>query len=138
MRAVRPIGLAVVVFLTFVFVFGCTSYVPPTVTRALATPMKANPRFFILARFQNWRIAESLRNAGLTAAHSVANADYTLDVRVGQNRRSTSCGSIHNVAYLLRSEGRFVMVIKGRGLTGHCSPNIFDAMSQKLASFVGS
>jgi hypothetical protein len=44
---------------------------------------------------------------------------------------------VSNVAYLLRSGRRYEMVIKGRGLTGSCTPNIFDALSQMLASYAG-
>jgi hypothetical protein len=29
------------------------------------------------------------------------------------------------------------MVIKARGLTGTCAPNVFDDMSQKLATYFG-
>ena len=36
------------------------------------------------------------------------------------------------------AETATLMVIKGRGLTGTCAPNVFDDMSQKLATYFGS
>jgi len=54
---------------------------------------------------------------------------------MGRNRWSTTCGGVSNVAYLPKSSGRYVLVIKGSGLTGSCSPNVFDDMSQMLASY---
>ena len=42
-----------------------------------------------------------------------------------------------NVVYILDGRGGHLMVIKGRGLTGACVPNIFDDMSQKLATSFG-
>ena len=51
-------------------------------------------------------------------------AAYTLRVRVGDNRLTDYAPSVH---------GRNVMVIKARGWTGSCEPNMFDEMSAKLA-----
>ena len=62
-------------------------------------------------------------------------ADYTLDVRVGRSRYRTSCGSVRNVVYILSNASGRLMIIKGRGLTGSCSPNVFDDLSQKLAFY---
>ncbi len=127
--------LAVVIVLQLVLLPGCATPVPATVTRAPASPLKSNPRIFLRATVQRQRIADALRDAGLRTAESFNDFDYTLEVRVGRNRRSTTCGGVNNVAYLLKSSGRYVLVIKGRGLTGSCSPNVFDDMSQMLASF---
>ena len=136
MRNANPMGLAVV--LQLVLLSSCTAPVPATVTRAPATALRSNPKIFVQATIQRGRIVESLRNAGINAQDSLPGADYTLLVKVGRNRRSTPCGGISNVAYLLSGEGRYVLVIKGRGPTGSCITNVFDDMSHELASYVGS
>jgi hypothetical protein len=130
--------MGLVIVLQLVLLSGCTAPVPATVTRAPATALESNPKVFVQATVQQGRIVESLRNAGIDAQDSLPGADYTLVVKVGRNRRSTQCGGISNVAYLLSGEGRYVLVIKGRGLTGSCRPNIFDEMSEMLASYAGS
>lgn len=127
--------LAVVIALQLVLLPGCTTPVPATVTRAPTSPLKSNPRIFLEAAVQRQRIADALHDAGLRTAESFNDFDYTLEVRMGRNRWSTTCGGVSNVAYLPKSSGRYVLVIKGRGLTGSCSPNVFDDMSQMLASY---
>jgi hypothetical protein len=101
-------------------------------------PLKANPAVFLQARVQRPRVAESLRNAGVRLAESFAEADYILTTNVGRRRQTQVCGGSSNIAYILDGRGRHLMVIKGRGLTGTCTPNIFDDMSQELASYFGS
>ena len=137
MRIAYPVGLAVAVVLQLVLLSSCTTPVPATVTRAPAAPLKSNPKIFVQATVQRERIVASLRDAGLEAVDLSSDTDYTLKVRVGRSRRGTHCGGISNVAYVLSGEGRYVMVIKGRGLTGGCRLNIFDEMSHMLESYVG-
>ena len=48
-------------------------------------------------------------------------------------RLTDVCGQKHNVSYSLAVHGSNVMVIKARGWTGSCEPNMFDEMSAKLA-----
>ena len=135
MRITQTAVLAVVIALQLVFLSGCTTIVPATVTRGPAFPLKANPKIFLRATVQYERIADSLRDAGLGTAESGNDFDYTLDVKVGRNRRSRECGGLSNVSYVLVRSGQYVLVIKGRGMTGTCNPNVFDDMSHKLASF---
>jgi hypothetical protein len=101
-------------------------------------PLKENPAVYLLAGAQRPRVAESLRNAGVRLAESFAEADYILNVNVGRTRAAQACGGSSNIAYILDGRDRHLMVIKGRGFTGTCTPNIFDGMSQKLASYFGS
>lgn len=135
MRALRPVVLTIVALSTLALSFGCTSPVPPTVTKPPRTSLKHNPLLFVQATRHQQQITESLHSAGLQLASSFADADYALEVRVGNGRGGGSCGGTSNVAYILR-EGTVVMVIKGRGETGSCTPNIFDEMSEKLASYL--
>ena len=138
MRSAQKIALAVAIAAQVALGFGCTSPVPPTVTRTPMAPLKENPAVFLQASVQRPRIAESLRNAGIRLAESFAEADYILNVNVGRRRATQTCGGISNIAYILDGRGRHLMVMKGRGLTGACAPNIFDDMSKKLASYFGS
>jgi hypothetical protein len=138
MRISQKIALAVAIAAQVALGFGCTSPVPPTVTRTPAAPLIANPTIFLQATVQRPRIAESLRKAGVHLAESFGEADYILNVNVGRRRQNQTCGGSSNIAYVLDGRGRHLMVIKGRGLTGTCAPNVFDDMSQKLATYFGS
>jgi len=129
MRNAQKIALAVVIAMQVVLVSGCTSPVPPTVTRAPPTPLKANPSIYLQAGVQRPRVAESLRNASVRLTETFSEADYILTVNVGRRRRTQTCGGSSNVAYILDGRSSHLMVIKGRGLTGTCAPNVFDDMS---------
>jgi hypothetical protein len=137
MRIAQKIALAVAIAAQVVLVSGCTSPVPPTVTRAPMSPLDADPTIFLQTSVQRPRIAESLRKAGVRLTESYAEADYILNVNVGRRRNNQTCGGSSNIAYVLDGRGRHLMVIKGRGLTGTCVPNVFDDMSQKLATYFG-
>ena len=137
MRIAQKIALAVAIAAQVVLGSGCTSPVPPTVTRVPMSPLDANPAIFLQANAQRPRIAESLRKAGVRLAESYSEADYILNVKVGKRRKTQACGGSSNIAYVLEGRDRHLMVIKGRGLTGTCAPNVFDDMSQKLATYFG-
>ena len=137
MRTARKITLAVAIALQVAFGSGCTSPVPPTVTRPPAMALKANPAIFVQATAQRPRIEESLLHAGVQVAESYGDADYILNVSVGRRRGDQACGGTSNVAYILDGRAGHLMVIKGRGLTGTCTPNIFVDMSQKLITYFG-
>jgi hypothetical protein len=137
MRIAQKIALAVAIAAQVVLVSCRTSPVPPTVTRAPISPLDANPAIFLQAKVQRPRIAESLRKAGVRLTETYAEADYILNVNVGNRRKTQACGGSSNISYVLDGRDRHVMVIKGRGLTGTCAPNVFDDMSQKLATYFG-
>ena len=137
MRTVRKIALVAAVTLLVALGSACRSLVPPTVTRPPTTALKANPSVFLQATVQRPRVAESLRTAGIALADSYGEADYILNVTVGRRRGNQACGGTSNVAYILDGKVGHLMVMKGRGLTGTCIPNIFDAMSNKLSSYFG-
>ena len=115
----------------------CASRVPATVTLSPPIPIKQGANIFVLASKQRDRIVESLINAGLNASDDWTGSGHSLKVAIGSSRSSTACGSVQNVSYTLTAGGSRFMVIKGRGATGSCEPNIFDDMSKKLASYVG-
>jgi hypothetical protein len=138
MRIVQPISLTGLIALQVVLASGCTSPVPPTVTRAPMTSLNAHPAIYLQANVQRLRILDSLRNARIRIARSFDEADYILTVDVGNRRVDMKCGGMHNIAYILSDKGLRLMEIKGRGLTEDCTPNVFDDMSQTLATYFGS
>ena len=137
MRIAQPISLAGLIFLQVVLGSGCTSPVPPTVTRAPMTSLNAHPAIYLQANVQRPRILDSLHGAGIRTTTSLEEADYILAVDVGERRVNMKCGGMHNIVYTLSGEGFSLVEIKGRGLTGDCTPNAFDDMSQTLATYFG-
>ena len=132
----------VFLFVVFAFVLppvllllpSCTS-VPATVTYGPSMAITGEPVISLAARKQHTRIELSLRDAGLDPTGDWSGTSYGLEVKVGRTRGSRDCGTTNNVVYILNRGGMRVLVIKGRGMTGSCSPNVFDDMSQKLAEY---
>ena len=123
----------------------CSSKVPATVT--LSAPfMKNRPIYVTLsaaftgrpadatAAQQRESIVASLSNAGLHPTNVPAEANYDLLVRLGKARSRSDCGILHNVIYILTADGREIAIIKARGKTSGCTPNVFEDMSARLAS----
>lgn len=113
---------------------GCASHVPATVTMPAIAPVDGRLPIFLIATVQRAEILKSLRDAGLNAVEKPEEGGYTLDVRLGSRRSSRPCGSLRNVSYILKEAGMRIMIIKGRGVTGSCSPKFFDELSRMLAS----
>jgi hypothetical protein len=111
----------------------CTSTVPPRVTRAPSWPLDANAHFFVTATEQRDRVLQSLDNANLVSTDDWADARYSLEVKFGSSRSKDLCGTVHNVVYQVYENARSIMVVKGRGATGACYPNILDDLSRVLA-----
>ena len=130
----RVAGLLV---LLLAFLAACTTTVPAVVTYGPAVPMDEAPLVRVSANEQLPRIEQSLRDAGLMVASRGADANYDLLVKVGGNRASKPCGPTTNIVYDLTIGGARVLVIKGRGFTGTCQPNIFDDMSRMLETYFG-
>jgi hypothetical protein len=137
MRIAQKIALAVAIAALVVLASSCTSPVSPTVTRPPMTSLNAHPAIYLQANVQRQRILDSLRGAGIRTAQSLEEADYILAVDVGKRRVNMKCGGMHNIVYTLSGKGFPLMEIKGRGLTGDCTPNAFDEMSQTLVSYFG-
>jgi hypothetical protein len=136
MRRTNP-GIITLLFVcSIAFAAACSSPVPATTTYAPTAPLQRGAVFYVTANLQRPRIIQSLREAGLKTTDQMNNGTYTLIAKVGSKRGSSQpCGTTNNVVYDLRSGAGRVLVIKGRGATGTCKPNVFDDMSQKLASY---
>jgi hypothetical protein len=83
------------------------------------------------------RVAKTLANAGVAVATDMRHATLILTARLGtRHGTNNKCGGIRNVVYELSQRGGLVAVVKARGRTGTCTPNILDAMSGELAALV--
>jgi hypothetical protein len=130
MRSIRPV-LCVALLLA-----ACATPVPATVTWGPSMPITEDPSVFVMTNEQRPRIEQSLRDAGMIVVGSSGDANYRLEVAVGSSRGSQPCGKTANVRYILSRLGSRVLVIKGRGRTGACAPNVFEDMSRLLESYV--
>lgn len=119
-------------------VTSCASDVPPTVTRNYGYPIDKKMDMFLITTDERARITESLRKAGFRPVEVRKDGGYTLDVRLGGNRRTQPCGSVRNVTYILTGPSGRMLVVKGRGATGTCQPNLYDGMSALMASLATS
>jgi len=119
-------------------VVSCASDVPATVARHYGFPIEKKTEIFVIAADERPRIVESLKKAGLKPVDARSANGYSLDVRLGGNRRTQPCGSVRNVTYVLSGPPGRMAIIKGRGATGTCEPNMYDDMSAKLASIATS
>ena len=137
MRTAQKKALAGAIFLQALLVSGCTSPVPPTVTRTPSISLKAHPAIYLQASVQRARILDSLLGAGIRTANSLEEADYILTVTLGRRRVNMQCGGMHNIVYSLGDRGFQLLEIKARGLTGDCMPNVFDDMSKALVTYFG-
>jgi hypothetical protein len=84
MQITKKFLLLVIVQLTFLS--GCTSTVPATVTLRPGSPLDPKPMIYLNAPVQWERIAQSLRDAGMTPTDNFNEANYALDVQVGKSR----------------------------------------------------
>lgn len=130
MKRIRSTGF--VLTLILLLEAACSSTVPPTATKRAPIPLDRNAGVYVVAQQQREAIIDSLWNAGIEIATDLGSMGYGLDVRLGSSRGNRPCGSVHNVVYTLSNAGRRLLVIKGRGATGTCDPNIFDEMSREL------
>lgn len=115
-------------------VFACSSRVNPMVTVGPTMPLTLEPKIYVIASSQVQRVHQAMTDAGLPPAKTREEANYLLQVNIGAYRGSRDCGPTNNVAYILNAHNQRILVMKGRGRTGACKPNIIDDMSRTLAS----
>ena len=132
----RQAGFILPTFLALLLLAGCTNPVPPTVTLGPLVDISENPSIFLTASRQYPRVQQSLSDAGLSLVSSASDADYYLVVTIGRSRTRYQCGIMANIIYSLsRPNNSPMLVIKARGKTGACEPNILDELSQTLAAY---
>ncbi len=111
-----------------------TSLVAPFVVR-YQVPVEGPKVVFLASSEQEARIESALKGAGFEITRTWQSGEYQLRIDVGAVHQSRDCGTLNNIRYQLISQGQEALQLKGRGWTGTCTPNIFDAMSEKLASY---
>ena len=134
---IEAVGYGLGLLLMLALSSACSTAVPATVTWGPQPPISGEPRITLTSSPRNDRVAQSIKDAGLQIATSGSRTDYFLQVNVGRSRGSRDCGTVNNVAYILNGTAGRVLVLKGRGPTGSCSPNIFDDMRRLLGSHFG-
>ena len=97
-----------------------------------------NRTVFLVATRQKPRILESLGAAGIAVAPDLLDAGFMLRVTIGVDQGSQACGTRNNVKYALRRENAAVVELADKGWTGTCTPNVLDALSQRLAETLAS
>ncbi|MCH2185576.1 hypothetical protein MK280_06860 [Myxococcota bacterium] len=115
----------------------CATVTEPSITLPPTAPMHSDYPYFVTtagSANQKENIIRSMKAAGLTVEAEPREKFYTLEVTLGQVRSTNECGSLRNVIYRVTQMGARIMVIKGRGWTGNCTPGIYDEMSKILAS----
>ncbi len=115
----------------------CSTVREPSITLPPTAPIHSDYPYFVTtagSANQKENIIRSMKAAGFTVEAEPQEKFYTLEVVLGQVRDTQSCGSLRNVVYKVTQMGARIMVIKGRGWTGNCTPGIYDAMSKILAS----
>jgi len=117
---------------------GCTTLVPPRVQVLSPLDPGTGPFVYLTASDERDRVARSLERAGLTVTDDIRVASTLLEVRLGDGRARRSCGAVRNVSYVLRQRGSPIVVIKARGRTGSCEPNVLDATSEELARLMAA
>lgn len=110
---------------------GCAPTAPEV--RVLAPlPRGVDPAMYLTAARQKEEIARALRGAGFQVVDRVEDSPYLLRVTIGVDQGSRPCGTLNNVRYELRLQGRTVVEAEAKGWTRSCEPNIFDAVSREL------
>ena len=119
--------------LLLLITMGCAN-VAPRVTFAATEPIDIERPFFLVVNRDGEQVEKALSKEGVKITNANLDSIYELRVRVGRNLSREKCGSVHNVSYEVLDRGMRVMIIKGRGPTGSCQPNIFEQMSKELVA----
>ena len=126
---------ATVLLVFFAGALACsTSLVAPFVVR-YQVPVEGPKVLFLASSEQKARIESALGAAGFDITRTWKSGEYQLRIDIGAIHQSRDCGTLNNIRYRLISQGQEALQLKGRGWTGTCTPNIFDAMSEQLASY---
>lgn len=95
-------------------------------------PRGIEPAIYLTAALQKEAILRTLRDAGFHLVDHMADGAYLLRITLGVSQGSRPCGTLHNVRYQLRFQGRTMVEAEAKGWTGSCEPNVFDAISREM------
>jgi len=125
--------IAATALLAISFLTSCAATVEPTITQFPTAELKSDAPIYVIANRQRPRVVRALREAGLNVTNRVTNDSYSLRVLIGRPRITQSCGPKTNIVYILNAFGQRLFVLKSRGYSGDCEPNMLDDMSRVLA-----
>jgi len=128
MRRAKEMGIAVLL----VALAGCSSPVAPRSRIFAPLDPDIPPRIYVTATSEREAVLAALVQSDFSIAHDLRDTPLVLAVRLGSRRATQPCGWVRNVSYELLHEGVRIAVIKGRGWTGSCSPNILRDMGAEL------
>jgi hypothetical protein len=139
MRPLRGLRLAhgalpLLLFLTL----ACSSSVAPQMKVFGPIDPSITRLLYVTTNAERESVLAALRQAGFSITSDARETTFQLVVRLGASRSSRTCGWIRNVVYELRQKEVRIALVKGRGWTGSCSPNILLDMSARLAALFGS
>jgi hypothetical protein len=95
-------------------------------------PQGRETPFYVTAARQKEECKQALRQAGFRIVDKIEESERLLRVTIGIDRDIKACGSLNNVKFQLRFEGRTVAEANGNGWTGTCQPNILTDLSHDL------
>lgn len=131
-------GLIAVCLALLLPAVACSSIVPPQ-TQVLAPVDPSIPRLlYVTTNGQREALLSALQASGFSITSDARETTLVLVVRFGGVRTNRPCGTLRNVIYDLRQRGARIAVIKARGWTGSCSPNILREMGAELARLFGT
>lgn len=110
---------------------GCSS-VAPEVRVVDPLPQGINTPIYVTAARQKNEIKHALRDAGFRIVDRLEDSLRFMRVTIGVDQGSKVCGTLNNVRFQLRFEGRNVAEASAKGWTGSCQPNVFDELSRKM------
>jgi len=87
---------------------------------------------YVTTNAEHENVVAELEFAGFDTTRDTRETALVLVVKLGSVRRSSPCGSLRNVSYVLHQQGFVVAVIKGRGWTGSCQPSILRDLNAEL------
>ncbi|HVN87709.1 MAG TPA: hypothetical protein VMW17_22965 [Candidatus Binatia bacterium] len=117
--------------LLIVATVGCAP-TAPVVQVIEEPPHWDKPRVYLTAARQRDEVARGLRAAGFQLVDEIDDRSYFLRVTIGSTQSSRPCGTLNNVRYELRVQGRTIVTAEAKGWTGTCEPNVFDDVGREL------
>ena len=110
---------------------GC-SPIAPEVRLFGTLPQGIDTPIYVTAARQKDEIIRALRGAGFHIVDRMDDSLPFMRVTIGVDQGSQLCGTLNNVHYQLRFEGRTVAEASAKGWTASCQPNIFDEVSREM------
>ncbi len=110
---------------------GCSS-AKPEINVFEALPKGRETPIFVTAARQKDEVKKALRDAGFHIIDRMEESERLMRVTIGVDQGEEACGTLNNVRFQLRFEGRNVAEASAKGWTGSCQPNILEELSRDM------